>query len=91
MSRSADAESALAARASRARARRDGRLDAERVAALDELAFEWDPNQQARTSGCVPPRSPRARRSARRRPLGGRQRAAKAGRLPASASRRSTS
>ena len=96
-SRSADAEGerALAAWASRQRAaRRDGRLDAERVAALDELGFEWDPIQQAfdeRLGALAAALAARAPLGVAR-PLGGRQRAAKAaGGCRRSGSRRSTS
>ena len=89
-SRSADAEGerALAAWASRQRAaRRDGRLDAERVAALDELGFEWDPIQQAfdeRLGALAAALAARAPLGASLARWAGRQRAAKAaGRLPA--------
>ena len=94
--RGAEGERALAAWASRQRAaRRDGRLDAERVAALDELGFEWDPIQQAfdeRLGALAAALAARAPLGASLARWAGRQRAAKAaGRLPAERSRRSTS
>ena len=86
-SAAAEGERALAAWASRQRAaRRDSRLDAERVAALDGSASSGIRSSRPLTSGWArsPPRSPRARRSARRSPLGGPPARGKAaGRLPA--------